>query len=128
MLIVYVNIHGTTGSFDATREYTKLNSRIGAAATEIFSITATLHPRVTYSVTASDAYDNADNPRIAITSTPLSVIWLLFAAGIWNSSGITQQSWARGALFDIGKRYNIPLALHLVRIRTCFFLVILLKC
>jgi hypothetical protein len=110
-----------TGSFVTTREYAKLNSRIGAAATEIFTITAMLHPRVAYSDTASVAHGNANRPRIATWSTPLSVIWPLFAAGIWASSGITQQTWARGTLFDIGERYKIPLALHLVRICCCFF-------
>lgn len=117
----------TTGSFDTTREYAKLNSRIGAAATEIFTITATLHPRVAYSDTASVAHGNADRPQVAISSSALSVIWPLFAAGIWTSSDTTQQTWARKTLFDIGKIYQIPLALHLVRIRWWIFLIVPLK-
>lgn len=111
----------TTGSFDTTREYAKLNSRIGAAATEIFTITATLHPRVAYSDTVSIAHSNAERPQVAISSSALSVIWPLFAAGIWTSSDITRQNWARETLFDIGERYKIPLALHLVRSRWCCF-------
>jgi hypothetical protein len=107
----------TTGSFDTTREYGKLKSSIGAAAAEIFTITATLHPRVAYSDTASVAHGNADRARVAVSSTPLCIIWPLFAAGIWASSDITQQTWARETLFEIGKNYGIPLALHLVRIR-----------
>jgi hypothetical protein len=117
VLIECGSILDTTGSFDTTREYAKLNSRIGAAATEIFTITATLHPRVAYPDPASVARGNADKPRVAISSSALSVIWPLFAAGIWASNDTTQQTWARETLFDIGKNYHIPLALHLVRIR-----------
>ena len=127
ILIACGNILDTTGSFDTTREYAKLNSFIGAAATEIFTIAATLHPRVAYLDMASIAPDNTNVPRVAISLTPLSVIWPLFAAGIWASSDTKNQTWARETLFDIGRNYQIPLALHLVRTCWCSFLVVSLK-
>jgi hypothetical protein len=116
ILIACGNTLDTTGSFDTTREYAKLNSFIGAAATEIFTMTATLHPRVAPLDTANIAPDNTDAPRASTALTPLSVIWPLFAAGIWASSDTEKQTWARETLFDIGRHYQIPLALHLVRI------------
>jgi hypothetical protein len=128
IIIACGNILDTTGSFDTTREYAKLNSFIGAAATEIFTMTATLYPRVAHPDTASVAHDNTNVPRVTIASTPLSVIWPLFAAGIWASSDTKKQTWARETLFDIGRHYRIPLALHLVRICWCSFLDIPLEC
>ena len=106
----------TTGSFDTTREYAKLNSVIEAAATKIFTMTAALRPRVAHPDTASVVHDNVDVPQVVIATTPLSVIWPLFAAGIWASGDVRKQTWARETLFDIGRHYQIPLALHLVRV------------
>lgn len=120
------NFLDTTGSFDTTQEYAKLNSCIELAATEIFTMTAKSHQRVAHSDMVSVAHGNSDVSQVAISSTPLSVIWPLFAAGIWASSDTTRQTWARETLFEIGTYYHIPLAMHLVRI-CCFFLVVLLK-
>lgn len=53
------NILDTTGSFDTTRECAKLDSCIGLATTEIFRMTATLHPQVAHPGTASIAHGNA---------------------------------------------------------------------
>jgi len=127
ILITCGNILDTTGSFDTTRKYAKLNSFVEAAATDIFTMTATLHPRVAHLDSASVTHDNGDVPQVAIASTPLSVIWPLFAAGISASSDITKQTWARETLFDIGRHYQIPLALHLVRIYWYSLLIVPLK-
>ena len=121
MLMKFGNFLDTTGSFDTTREYAKLNSCIELAATEIFTMTAKLHQRVAHSDLVSVAHGNADVSQVAISSTPLSVIWPLFAAGIWASSDTKQQTWARETLSEIGTHYHIPLAMHLVRICWFFF-------
>lgn len=107
----------TTGPFDATREYAKLNSLIRAAANEIFTMTAALYPWIQHSDMGGVAHGNTEMPQTSIVSTPLSMVWHLFAAGIWASNEIVQQNWARETLFSVGQHYHIPLALHLVR--TC---------
>lgn len=117
LIIKCSNMLDTTGSFDTTRECAKLNSLTRAAASEIVTTTAVLYPSIQNPSMASVAHSSADVPQGPIASTPLSVIWPLFAAGIWASNETAQQDWARETLFSIGKHYHIPLALHLVR--TC---------
>ena len=115
ILITCGNMLDTTGSFDTTREYAKLNSLIRAAANEIFTMAAALHPRIQHSDIGNVAHSNTDLPQVSTASTPLSIILPLFAASIWASSEAAQRNWAREILFSITKYYHIPLALHLVR-------------
>jgi len=117
ILIKCGNMLDTTGSFDTTREYAKLNSLVRAAVSGIFTTIAALYHSIQHPGTASIAHGNVDESQASIASTPLSLIWPLFAAGIWASNEAAQQNWARETLFSIGKHYHIPLALHLVRTR-----------
>lgn len=115
ILVKCGNMLDTTGSFYTGREYTKLDSLIRAATSEILNTTAALYPSIRRPNMARIALGNVDKLRVSIASTPLSLIWPLFAAGIWASSETAQQDWARETLFSIGKHYHIPLALRLVR-------------
>lgn len=117
ILIYFGNILDTTDSFDTTREYAKLNSLIRAAANEIFTMTTALYPSTKHPNMTSITHSSVDVPQDSIASTPLSLLWPLFAAGIWVRNDIAQQDCARETLFSFGQHYHIPLALHLVR--TC---------
>ena len=104
-----------TGAFNTTREHAKLISVIRVATQQILDITNAIYPRVGDNEITGVHHDKATESRLLVMSSPLSVIWPLFAVSISIDGDSTQQSRARQALFHIGTYYRIPLALHLVR-------------
>ena len=114
MLIECGRILDVDGAFDTTRQYAKLSSLVGVATADTIAKSVMLCPGIGSRDVAIVTDDKIGMSGIATTSTPLSLMWPLFAAGVWASSNPAQRGSARDALFYLGRHYCIPRALHLV--------------
>lgn len=114
ILIECGNILDTTGAFDITRQCVKLTSSTRLAATEILAIAAATFPGLRGGELTDVDHGKANASQHLMISTPLSVMWPLFAACISAGSDHAQRTWARQTLSYIGEHYSIPRALHLV--------------
>lgn len=116
MLIECGRILDVDGAFDTTRQYAKLSSLVGVATADTIAKSVMLCPGIGSRDVAIVTDDKIGMSGIATTSTPLSLMWPLFAAGVWASSNPAQRGSARDALFYLGRHHCIPRALHLVSV------------